>query len=299
MSSATVAASEVEPARASKRLTVWQLLRRSQTGLGAMLFLGLLVLVAVFAPLLAPSSPEQTELGSNFLPPAAFSAESSHVLGTDSLGRDILSRVIYGSRVSVVVGVVTVVLAGTLGVALGLLAGYFGGTIDDVISLVVDVLLAFPFILLAIVVMTVIGGGLLNVIVVLAVTRWVDFARVVRGETMSVSGRDYVLAARAVGASHGRMIVRHVLPNVVSPVIVIATFAVAQLIVAEASLSFLGVGVQPPTPTWGGMLADARGYLRTAWWMATFPGLAIMLTVLAVNFIGDWVRDVLDPRISD
>jgi peptide/nickel transport system permease protein len=127
----------------------------------------------------------------------------------------------------------------------------------------------------------------------------VDFARVVRGETMSVSGRDYVLAARAVGASHGRMIVRHVLPNVVSPVIVIATFAVAQLIVAEASLSFLGVGVQPPTPTWGGMLADARGYLRTAWWMATFPGLAIMLTVLAVNFIGDWVRDVLDPRISD
>jgi peptide/nickel transport system permease protein len=253
----------------------------------------LVIAMALFAPRLAPADPEVTELGQNFQPPGA------HIFGTDSLGRDILSRVIYGSRVSVTVGAVTVVLAGSLGVLLGLLAGYFGGPVDDAISLVLDILLAFPFILLAIIVMTVVGGGLFNVILVLAATRWVDFARVVRAETMSVSARDYVQAGRALGASHRRLIFRHVLPNVMTPVIVIATFAVAQMIVAEASLSFLGLGVQPPTPTWGGMLSDARTYLRSAWWMATFPGLAIMLTVLAVNFIGDWVRDMLDPRMTD
>ena len=285
--------------RSGKRLAPWHSLVSNRAALSGVAILLLVVLTALVAPFLAPHSPTFTDLQENFRPPMFFGGSSAYVLGTDSLGRDILSRVIYGSRVSVLVGVVTVAIAGTLGVLLGLLAGYFTGFVDDAISLITDILLSFPFILLAIVVMTVLGGGLLNVILVLGATRWVDFARVVRGETLSLSGREYVLAAQAIGASHRRLILRHVLPNVLTPVIVIATFAVAQMIIAEASLSFLGVGVQPPTATWGGMLADARTYLRTAWWMATFPGLAIMLTVLAVNFVGDWVRDVHDPRIKD
>lgn len=284
--------------RRSTRRSRWRALLSNRTALIGVVILVTVSGMAISAPVLAPHDPVETNLVENFLPPFGFGGTSSHLLGTDNLGRDILSRVIYGSRVSILVGVLTVLLAGTLGVVLGLLAGYYPGKADDVISWLTDVLLSFPFILLAITVMTVLGGGLLNVILVLGATRWVDFARVVRGETMSIVGREYVVAARSIGSSSPRVLFRHALPNVFTPVIVIATFAVAQMIVAEASLSFLGVGVQPPTPTWGGMLADSRTYLRSAWWMSVFPGLAIMLTVLSVNFVGDWVRDVLDPRLN-
>jgi ABC-type dipeptide/oligopeptide/nickel transport system permease subunit len=285
-------------AQRGRRASQWKTLTSNKTALAGAVYLTLMVMLAIFAPLVAPHDPVETNLIVNFSPPMFFGGTSEHVLGTDQLGRDMLSRIIYGSRVSMIVGGVTVVIAGTIGVVFGLVAGYFRGITDDVVSWLTDVLLAFPFILLAIAVMAVIGGGLLNVIIVLAATRWVDFSRVVRGETMSVESREYVVAARAIGASSMRVVFRHALPNVITPVIVIATFAVAQMIVSEASLSFLGVGVQPPTPTWGGMLSDSRTYLGTAWWMSVFPGAAIMLTVLSVNFLGDWVRDTLDPRLN-
>jgi len=284
---------------APRRVVTWRALARNRAALLGVLILVIIALMAILAPVIAPYDPAETDLGANFAPPLLFGGTSAHILGTDHLGRDVLSRLIYGSRISITVGVVTVVLSGTFGVLIGLASGYYGGRVDDVLSWVTEVLLSFPFILLAITVMAVVGGSLLNIILLLAATRWVDFARVVRAETLAVSRREFVEAAHAMGVPGPRVVLKHILPNVFTPVIVIATFAVAQMVVAEASLSFLGVGVQPPTPTWGGMLSEARTYLQTAWWLATFPGLAIMLMVLAVNFVGDWVRDVLDPRISD
>lgn len=271
---------------------------RSRT---ALLGLGILVVVAVmavFAPALAPHDPRGVNVLNTLGPPAwAPRGNPAHLLGTDSLGRDILSRIIYGSRVSLLVGAVAVLIAGVVGALLGLISGYFGGTADDVIMRIAEIQMAFPFILLALLVMSVLGQGLLNIILVLGVSGWVPYGRVVRGQVLQLREKDFVEAARALGAGHWRIVFHHVLPNTLAPIIVIATFMVASTIVSEAALTFLGLGVEATTPTWGIMLAEGREYLQVAWWLATFPGLAIMLTVLGVNAVGDWMRDYLDPRL--
>ena len=204
---------------------------------------------------------------------------------------------VYGARVSLLVGIVSVVISGTLGVTLGLMTGYFGGWFDDVLMRIADVQLAFPFILLMLAVLAVIGPGLRNLILVLGVTGWVTYARVVRGQVLSLREKEFIEAARSIGARSRRIIFRHIMPNVLGPVIVVASFAVASTIISEASLSFLGLGVKPTTPTWGMMLSEGREYVRNAWWLTTLPGLAIAFTVLGINLLGDWLRDVLDPRM--
>ncbi len=281
-----------------RQFDAWASLRRGRTGLVGAIIVVTMVITGVFAPLLAPHSPTIQDLEKRLRPPAWMAGSNpSDVLGTDQLGRDILSRIVYGSRVSLTVGVMAVAISGGLGVLLGLVAGYYGGFADTVIMRVADIQLAFPFILLAILIVAIVGSGLQNIIIVLGIAGWMLYARIVRGEVLSVREQEYVQAARSIGAGDLRILLRHILPNVMAPVIVIATFAVANVIIAEAALSFLGLGVEPSIPTWGGMLADGRAYVGTAWWLATFPGLAIMLTVLGINLIGDWVRDILDPRL--
>jgi peptide/nickel transport system permease protein len=221
-----------------------------------------------------------------------------HPLGTDHLGRDILARIIYGSRIALVVGLAAVLISGVLGMIIGLAAGYFGGRLDDFLMRLADVQLAFPFILLAIAVIGVLGPSLRNIIIVIGVSSWVVYARVVRGEVLSIREREFVHAAVALGSRPWRVLLTHVLPNTFTPWLVVATLDMARVIVIESALSFLGLGVQPPTPTWGGMLADGRVYLSTAWWLATFPGLAILVTVLGINLFGDGLRDTLDPRLK-
>ncbi|MFO7942375.1 MAG: ABC transporter permease [Bacillota bacterium] len=282
-----------------------QLLRRARSSFrsnkGAWLgltLMGLVVFTAVFAPVLAPYDPYEQVLTRSLRPPVWSGGSLEHILGTDHLGRDVLSRVIYGSRISLGVGLGACLLAGTLGTLLGLISGYFGGRVDDVVMRIADVQLAFPFILLATVVMFVLGSGLRNVIIVLGVTGWVRYGRVVRGEVLAMRRKDFVEAATAVGCSNTRTISRHVFPNVVSSVIVMATLEVARVIIAEASLTFLGLGVDPRIPTWGSMLADGRQYLAGHPWIATYAGLAIMLTVLGINLLGDWLRDTFDPRMA-
>jgi peptide/nickel transport system permease protein len=253
---------------------------------------------AVAAPQIAPWDPGRQMLTKRLRPPA-WQARGlrEHPLGTDHLGRDILSRILYGGRISLGVGLSAVTLSALLGVSLGLLAGFHGGRIDGLVMRVVDVFLAIPYILLAMGVVFALGPSLLNVILVMAATRWVQFARIVRADVLSIREREFVAGARARGNRALRLLLRHVLPNALTPIIVVATLELAFMIIYESALSFLGLGVQPPTPTWGWMLSDGRNYVATAWWLATFPGLAIMLTVLAVNLLGDWLRDTLDPRL--
>ena len=254
---------------------------------------------ALAAPQIAPWDPGRQMLIKRLRPPA-WQARGlrEHPLGTDHLGREILSRILYGGRISLGVGLSAVTLSGLIGVTLGLLAGFHGGRIDALIMRVVDVFLAIPYILLAMGVVFALGPSLLNVILVMAVTRWVQFARIVRADVLSIREREFVSGARARGNRSMRLLLRHVLPNALTPIIVVATLELAFMIIYESALSFLGLGVQPPTPTWGWMLSDGRNYVATAWWLATFPGLAIMLTVLAVNLLGDWLRDTLDPRLK-
>ena len=255
--------------------------------------LGLILLAAVFAERLAPYGPNEQDILKRLQPPGI----PGHVLGTDEVGRDILSRLIHGARISLLIGVIAVGVSCPLGVLVGLVAGYAGRRTDDVLMHVTDIQLAIPTILLAIAVVAVLGPGLPNVIITLSVTGWTLYARLVRGQTMTVKTRDFVQAARASGAGDTRIVLRHVLPNVSSPVIVVAVFAVANMIVLEATLSFLGLGVPPSVVTWGRMLNGGRLYLSTAWWLTAFPGLAIFVTVLAVNLLGDHLRDWLDPRL--
>jgi peptide/nickel transport system permease protein len=274
------------------------LVRRRTALFGMLVVLGVL-LAAAFAPLVAPFDPLEQDIGQRLREPGWQDAQGRvHALGTDHLGRDILSRIVFGSRIALVVGLAAVVISGLLGMVIGLLAGYFGGRVDDFLMRLADIQLAFPFILLAIAVIGVLGPSLRNIIIVIGVSSWVVYARVVRGEVLSIREREYVQAAIALGSQHWRVLRHHVLPNTLTPWLVVATLDMARVIVIESALSFLGLGVQPPTPTWGGMLADGRVYLSTAWWLATFPGLAILITVLGINLFGDGLRDTLDPRLK-
>ena len=287
------------PERRSALQSMWGSLRRSPLVVGAIVILVIIVLVAMSAPVLAPYDPDKISLRDRLKPPGSADTEGSvHYLGTDHLGRDMLSRLIYGSRISLLVGATTVLIGGTLGMLLGMLSGYYGGALDDVIMRLAEIQLAFPSILLYIAVLAVLGPGLEKVILILGITSWVTYSRVVRGEVLSIREKEYVESARSIGCSDRRIMGRHILPNIVAPLIVIASFAVANAIVVEASLSFLGLGVPSSVPTWGAMLAHSRDYLRDAWWPVTFPGLAIMIVVLSINFVGDWLRDFLDPRLK-
>jgi peptide/nickel transport system permease protein len=272
---------------------------RNKAALAGLLVLGVVAASAVLAPLVAPTDPTAQEITSRLKPPGWTSPEGQlSALGTDHLGRDILSRLIFGARISLVIGLSAVAIAGTLGTLMGLAAGYRGGSVDDLCMRLTDTMLAMPFILLALAVIAVLGPSLRNIITVLGITSWVSYARVVRAEVLTLRTREFVAAAQVLGGGGGRIVFRHLLPNVLTPVIVIATLEVARMIILESALSFLGLGIPPPTPTWGGMLADGRAYLSTAWWLATFPGICIMLTVLGINLLGDWLRDVLDPRLQ-
>jgi peptide/nickel transport system permease protein len=254
---------------------------------------------AVAPDLFAPLGPLDQSLDRYLKPPGYEDAQGrTYWLGTDQQGRDILSRVIWGSRISLFVGLATVLVSGIIGVTLGLVAGYFGGKLDAVISRVVDTALAIPFILLAMALIAILGPSLQNIILAIALRTWIIYARVVRGEVLALKEREFITGAKAMGGTTLRILVVHLLPNVFSSTIVVATLYLGRMIIIEASLSFLGVGVPPPTPTWGGMLSDGRAFLETAWWIAFFPGVALMLTVLGVNLLGDWLRDVLDPRMK-
>jgi len=273
-------------------------IRRSPAACLGWVVLTLFVALGIAGPLVAPYSPTAQDLTGRLAPPTVDVVRPGvHLLGTDQLGRDILSRLIVGSRVTLVVALVAVFTGGTLGCALGVVAGYYRGWTERVIMRVVDIQLAFPFILLALIIIAVLGPSLPNLVLVLAVTSWVDYARVVRAEVLSIREQEFVEAARAIGVRDVRLLPRHILPNVYTAVIVIATLQIAKVVLLEASLSFLGLGIQPPTPSWGRMLAEGRDFVASAWWLAAFPGLAILLLVLSVNLVGDWLAVYFNPRL--
>lgn len=266
----------------------------------AVFVLALIALCALFATQLAPKDPNRIEIFDTLKPPLSYDREGEleYILGTDSTGRDVLSRVIYGAQISFFVGLAAVGLGGGAGTILGLTAGYLGGRVDDLIMRLADIQLAYPFILFAIMILTILGEGVLNLVLVLGIGQWVTYARIARAETLVQREREYVEAVRALGATEGRIMFRTILPNILTPLIVIASFNVAGVILSEASLSFLGLGVPESVPTWGAMLANSRNQLLSgSWWLAVFPGLAIMVTVVSLNILGDWMRDFLDPRL--
>jgi peptide/nickel transport system permease protein/dipeptide transport system permease protein len=271
----------------------------SRLAVGAAVVTLAFVLIALFAPLIAPHDPDEADLLRRLLPPAWMnSGEAAYPLGCDALGRDILSRIIYGSRVSILIGATVILVATGVGIVAGLAAGYLRGWVDVVISRVVDILLGFPYLIFAIALIAMTGPGLQNIILALAYKEWVIPCRVVRGETLAAREVEYVEAARALGASRAYIMLREVLPNILSPVIVVSTVRMAHVIILEASLSFLGLGVQPPTASWGSMVADGRSFMLEAWWVSTFPGLAILLLVLAINVVSQGLRDAFDPRFQ-
>jgi peptide/nickel transport system permease protein len=283
-----VAAAE---ARGRRRRVPWLVVG----GLG---FVGLLIVVALAAPLIAPQDPTRTALRGRLAAPTLNGSDGrAHLLGTDHLGRDVLSRVIYGSQVSLLVGFAAVVVGGVLGSAAGILAGFSRGRMDAVIMTVADAQLAFPFILLAIGIIAVLGPSFPTLVVVIGLSGWVSYARILRSQVLVVRSREFVESIHALGGSLARIVLRHVLPNVLSSIVVIATLELARAIVLEATLSFLGLGVQPPTPSWGGMVHEGREYLESAWWISTFPGFVLMITSIVVSRTGDWLRDVLDPTL--
>ncbi|MCI1880675.1 MAG: ABC transporter permease [Sporolactobacillus sp.] len=265
-------------------------LLHSKTGLAGFIIICLLVLIGCFGFLVTPFNPLQAQLNQKLLPPLA----QGHLFGTDELGRDVLSRIIVGARVSLTIGVVTVVLAGAVGTIIGILAGFFRGWIDVVLMRIVDVQLSFPFILLVLVVNAVLGGGLRNIIVSLVIAGWVIFARVVRSEVLALREKEFIVASVATGVGKLGIMIKHILPNLFTPIIILASLEVADFIIAEASVSFLGFGVQPPQPAWGNMLNEGKDYIFNAWWLITFPGLAIVMTALGINLFGDWLRDELN-----
>jgi len=272
---------------------------RLKWGLAAALLLLLIVLVTLAAPWLAPYSPVEVDIQHRLGPPAWMEGgKTEHWLGTDQIGRDLLSRMIYGGRVSLLIGVTAVAISSTIGVLLGLAAGYFGSKIDWIIMTLINVMLTFPFVLLALAVIAVLGPSLPNMIFVLGVAGWPIYARVIRAETMALREREFVVAGRALGMSHARIIFGQILPNLVSAITVVATLQIAQVIILESFLSFLGLGVQPPTPAWGNMLGEGRVYMLNSWWIAAFPGAAIFVTTLVINLMGNALRDWLDPHMK-
>ena len=266
--------------------------------IGALAFVAALFVMAAAAPLIAPHDPVRQSLRLRLKPPTMEAADGrAHPLGTDHLGRDVLSRVIYGSRVSLLIGFSAVGVGILIGATLGILAGYRRGWLDTVIMTVADAQLAFPFILLAIGIIAVLGPSFPTLIVVVGLSGWMTYARVLRAQVLVLRSREFVDAIRGLGGSTLRVILRHILPNVLSSLVVIATLELARAIVLEATLSFLGLGIQPPTPSWGGMIHEGREYLDSAWWISTFPGLVLMLSSVVVSRLGDWLRDVLDPTL--
>ena len=252
-----------------------------------------LVLACAAAPWLTPHDPHAQDLTMRLAPPS-----SAHPLGTDSYGRDVLSRMLHGGRISLSVGLVAVGIAVAIGVVLGALAGYFGGWVDQVIMRGVDIVLCIPTLFLILMLVVFLGPSLLNIMVIIGLTSWTELARLVRAEFLTLKSRDYVLAARALGAGDGRIMFRHILPNAMAPIFVSATFGVAGAILLESGLSFLGLGVQPPVPSWGNILTAGKNFITYAWWLTLFPGLAIFVTVLGYNLLGDGLRDLLDPRLT-
>lgn len=287
--------------RGERRLPKWlRLLLKSKTGTVGVAILLVVAFTAIFAPLIAPHDPIKQNVEDMLVPPVwAEGGTMTYLLGTDNLGRDMLSRIMYGSQVSLVVGLLSVVLAGAIGLAIGLVSGFYGGWIDNGFMRLVDAFLAIPNILFTLVILKVTGPGLTTLIVVLGVTNWVVYARIIRAEVLSLKEREFVRAAKSIGVRDATIMLRHLLPNVTSSFIVVSTLSMATTIIAESSLSFLGLGIQPPTVSWGGMLSAGREYLSDSWWMATFPGMAITITTLGVIFVGDWLRDLLDPRTKD
>jgi peptide/nickel transport system permease protein len=274
-------------------------LARRRTAIFGLAVVALVVATALVAPWLSMFDPIEQSIGDRLKPPAwRDDAGRVHLLGTDHLGRDLFARVVFGARPALLVGLAAVLISGLLGMVAGLVSGYFGGWVDDVLMRLADIQLAFPFILLAIAVIGVLGPSLTTIIAVIGVSSWVVYARVVRGAVLTLRECEFVQAALALGSTDRRVVLRHILPNTLTPWLVVATLDMARVIVIESALSFLGLGVQPPTPTWGGMLADGRVYISTAWWLATFPGLAILVTVLGINLFGDGLRDTLDPRLK-
>ena len=274
----------------------------SKWAFGSIIWLLIIINVAIFASQISPYDPNRNNIVERVAPPLTLDKEGNmkYLIGSDALGRDAFSRLLYGARVSLIVGFAAVFVGGILGVLLGMYAGYYGRIVDDVIMRLADIQLAFPFILLAILFLVVLGEGLINLILVLGIGQWVTYARIARAQTISQKEKEYVEAAKALGVSNFNIMFGSILPNIFAPLIVIASFNVASVILAEAALSFLGLGVPPQIPTWGAMLAESRDHIfARRWWLPFFPGMAILLTVLAFNIVGDWLRDYLDPRLKE
>ncbi len=274
------------------RKSFQRLLRNRTAVIGAILLIFIL-LISIFAPLVATHSPTDQSLRDQLKPPS-----SEHYFGTDDLGRDVFSRVVHGSRISLLVGIGVMILRGVVGITVGMIAGFMGGRIDTILMRIADAVISFPGILLALAIMAIWGAGLVNVIIALSVVGWPQFARLVRAEVLSLREREYVEAARGLGLSDVGIMARHIFPNILPLIIVYASLTISAPIVSEAALSFLGLGIQPPDVSWGRMLSGAQRYMRVAWWMATIPGLAITITVLSFNLLGDGLRDALDPRMN-
>lgn len=278
---------------------MWYSLKKSPTGMAGLICLTLFILMALFAAQIAPHDPLTQDLRNISKPPAwSEGGNDTHLLGTDNLGRDLLSRVIYGSRISIGVSLSGTILSCIVGTLLGTIAGYFGKWVDTLLGRIMDIQMSFPFMLLAIFIVAILGNGLFNIVIVAILTSWVRFARIARAEVLSIRSMDYIDAVRALGGKNFRIVTRHLIPNIASSVIVVATLEMSKIVLMEASLSFLGLGVPPQIPTWGRMLSDSQQYLQTAPHLAIFPGVAITLLVLSMNMFGDWTRDYLDPKID-
>ncbi|MBN2040871.1 MAG: ABC transporter permease [Spirochaetes bacterium] len=260
--------------------------------------LALLILSAIFAPLLAPYSPTEIAMTERLQPPSFLKGGSpKHFLGTDSLGRDVFSRIIYGARISLSFSLIVIFITGTVGTILGIISGYFGGRLDSFIMRFTDVALSIPAILIAIILAVGLGPSFKTIVIASSILGWSGYARVIRGEAMRLREVDFVAQARIIGSSRMRIMIKHIFPNVINPLIIIATMMVGLMIIIEATLSYLGAGIPPPNPSWGAMVNDGRNYLETAWWISFFPGFCIGLVVLSCNYLGDWIRDKLDPRL--